>query len=309
MMAVMLPAVRRLPRAPGVYRFRGRGSRVLYVGRAVDLRRRVGSYWGDLGDRGHLRRMVPLIEGVEAAVCASAHEAAWLERNLLDARRPPWNRSRGEESAVHLRLDGRARSVGLSVVHRVGPGPPPAGVRWFGPYLGGERARLAIAGLQRVIPAAYTADGLTRGQVDLGRVLGAGAGERAQLLGALRAVLDRDPDAVHQVRAGLARRRDDAAAVLAFERAGRLQDELDAVDWLVAEQRVTRSEPVSHEIAGWAGGVLVLFSVHAGRLSQWTRRRCSAASARPRLAATPPEWTGFAEQNARLAAALADVSS
>ena len=44
----------RLPGGPGVYRFRDARGRVLYVGRAVNLRRRVISYWGDLGDRPYL---------------------------------------------------------------------------------------------------------------------------------------------------------------------------------------------------------------------------------------------------------------
>ncbi len=37
--------------------------------------------------------MVARIASVEAVVCDSAHEAAWLERNLLQERLPPWNRS------------------------------------------------------------------------------------------------------------------------------------------------------------------------------------------------------------------------
>src|ERR1700735_5076464 len=45
-----------LPGEPGVYRFRDQRDRVLYLGRAVNLRRRVASYWGDLGSRGHLAR-------------------------------------------------------------------------------------------------------------------------------------------------------------------------------------------------------------------------------------------------------------
>lgn len=84
----------RLPLAPGVYRFRDAAGRVLYVGRAVSLRRRVQSYWGDLGGRAHLAPMVARVARLEAVVCDSAHEAAWLERNLLQARLPPWNRSR-----------------------------------------------------------------------------------------------------------------------------------------------------------------------------------------------------------------------
>ena len=83
-----------LPESPGVYLWKDADGRVLYVGRAVCLRRRVASYWGDLGDRPHLAAMVARIAGVEAVPCASAHEAAWLERNLLERRTPPWNRSR-----------------------------------------------------------------------------------------------------------------------------------------------------------------------------------------------------------------------
>src|SRR5277367_1113612 len=95
----------RLPAAPGVYRFKDADGRVLYLGRAVSLRRRVVSYWGDLGGRGHLTPMVARIARVEAVVCDSAHEAAWLERNLLQRRLPPWNRCvGGQEAEVWIRL-------------------------------------------------------------------------------------------------------------------------------------------------------------------------------------------------------------
>ncbi|MFC7757955.1 nucleotide excision repair endonuclease [Catellatospora bangladeshensis] len=99
-------AVRALPREPGVYRFRDGRGRVLYAGRAVELRRRVGSYWRDLGDRPHLARMVRAVARIEAVVCESEHEAAWLERNVLEHRMPPANRVPGGlESPVHIRLD------------------------------------------------------------------------------------------------------------------------------------------------------------------------------------------------------------
>src|SRR5512141_2816643 len=98
----MLPGVRYLPHAPGVYRFRGSGGRVLYLGRAVDLRRRGASCWGSLDGRRHLRRMVAAAQRVDAACCGSEHEAAWLERNLLRHRKPVWNRTAGEEVPVYV---------------------------------------------------------------------------------------------------------------------------------------------------------------------------------------------------------------
>jgi len=50
--------------------------------------------------------------------------------------------------------------------------------------------------------------------------------------------------------------------------------------------------------------MLVGFAVRGGRLTGWTRRACGAASARRYLSQTPPEWAGFAQRNAELAARL-----
>lgn len=264
-----------MPRAPGVYRFRdGRGV-VLYVGRAVDLRRRVLSYWSDLGDRAHLAPMVRRVDRVEALVCDSAHEAAWLERNLLERRLPRWNRTRGgQEVPVWVRLDGD----GLSVVH-----DPPG----YGPYLGGARVRTAVGALRRVLPIGA-----------LARARGLEPAERP----ALAAVLARDPTAVAAVRTELHRRRDEAAQRLAFEAAGRVQGELAAFDWLVAEQKVTVAEPLDLDAYGWSAGILVRLGVRAGRLCEWDQVRRSRPAAL--LDATPPQWRPFADRAATTAATL-----
>ena len=294
-------AVSRLPGAPGVYRFRDEGGRALYIGRAVDLRRRVRSYWGDLRDRRHLRRMVPRIATVEAVVCDSEHEAAWLERNLLEHRKPYWNRARGgQEVPVHVRLDERRGSASLSVVHRV-DGP----ARHFGPYLGGSKVRLAVAGLHRVLSLAYAGDGLTGSDADMARARGVSADGRAELVRTAIALLERDPGAVTTVRAELVRRRDEAAAAWAFEQAARIQAELEAVDWVVAPQRATSPSPHDVDVNGYADGVLVSFEIRAGRLRAWSQRVCTPSAAAPLVARTGPEWTDFAQRAAGLAARLA----
>ena len=140
--AVMPHVVTLLPHAPGVYRFRDRRGRALYIGRASDLRRRVASYWGGLQDRPHLRRMVPQVARVEAVACDSAPEAAWLERNLLEQARPRWNRLRGGlEVPVWIVVDEDRTRARLRIVHE---GDPGLGDRVaHGPHLGGTRARLA----------------------------------------------------------------------------------------------------------------------------------------------------------------------
>jgi excinuclease ABC subunit C len=295
--------VARLPATPGVYRFRDARGRVLYIGRAKQLRRRVASYWADPRDRRHLAAMVARVARIEAVACDSGHEAAWLERNLLEHARPAWNRTAGgQEVPVCIGLDTRPAAPGLRVVH--GP-PTSAGMRYFGPYLGGDKVRLAVAALHRVLPLAYTGTGLSGAGRDLAGNRGLGPGDRDRLVDALTAVLRRDPAAVASLRDALGTRRDRAAEVLAFELAARLHAELHAVDWITSPQRVTTAEPRDADVYGWADGLLVRFQIRAGRLCTWTQRACLAANARRHLAATPPAWTDFAHRNAELAARLA----
>jgi len=68
--------------------------------------------------------------GVEAVVCASLHEASWLERNLLERSLPRWNRTRGgQEVPCWLVLDDGPRRPGLVLVWSEPDAPA------FGPYL------------------------------------------------------------------------------------------------------------------------------------------------------------------------------
>ena len=267
--ARVLASVARLPDLPGVYRFRDARDRVLYVGRATNLRQRVRSYWGELRGRRHLARMVSKIARIEAVACASVHEAAWLERNLLTEAKPRWNRSRGgEEVPTYIRL-GSDLTVVTEARYRGAAG-------LFGPYLGGGRTRLAVAGLRRVLPLVDAA-----------------------------AVLERDPAAIAAAVDALRARRDRAADNLAFEFAGQVQRELEALDWVTCAQRVTVPGAGGFDVFGWHDGVLVHFRAEDGRLRRWEALPSSEADAAPHVAATPGAWREFADRSAMLAAALA----
>ncbi|MFZ1176368.1 MAG: DEDD exonuclease domain-containing protein, partial [Mycobacterium sp.] len=81
-----------LPHRPGVYLFRGPSGEVLYVGTAVDLRRRVGQYFTGADPRGRMKEMVNLATAVDHVECAHALEAGVRELRLLAAHAPPYNR-------------------------------------------------------------------------------------------------------------------------------------------------------------------------------------------------------------------------
>ncbi len=81
-----------LPHRPGVYLFRGPADEVLYVGTAVDLRRRARQYFNGTDPRPRIKEMVALATAVDHVECAFDLEAGVRELRLLAAHAPPYNR-------------------------------------------------------------------------------------------------------------------------------------------------------------------------------------------------------------------------
>src|SRR5947209_9632433 len=93
-----------LPRARGVYLFRGARERVLYVGKAADLRSRVRSYFGG-DDRRRIDGLLREVESIEHILCATDLEASVVEARLIRAHSPAYNRAqRGRRAQWFLRL-------------------------------------------------------------------------------------------------------------------------------------------------------------------------------------------------------------
>lgn len=108
-----------LPRAPGVYLFRDRRGRVLYVGKATNLRSRVRSYFsGD--DRRKIGALLRETQHVDHVVCRHPLEAAVLEVRLIHEHTPRFNRRMRDWSKyVYLKLTLDERFPRLSVARVV----------------------------------------------------------------------------------------------------------------------------------------------------------------------------------------------
>jgi DNA polymerase-3 subunit epsilon len=106
----------RLPRRPGVYLFRDRHGRVLYVGKATNLRTRVRSYFsGD--DRRKVPQLLRETETIDHVLCAHPAEAAVREIRLIHEHQPRFNRqSKAWRSYSYLKLTLGERFPRLAVV-------------------------------------------------------------------------------------------------------------------------------------------------------------------------------------------------
>ena len=268
-----------IPAAPGVYEFQADAGTTLYVGKSVNLRRRVRGWFYEGGPKdGRLAEMLRLARRVEVQPTGSELEARLVEAERIVAGRPRYNRA----------LKNRARGWYLEI-DRADPFPRPRTVRaprktrarYFGPYAGrrlpDEVARLLerIFGLRscpgRLVPDREGSPCLAYG-IGLCSAPCIGAerldGYRDRV--ALAERLLTDPGYGLELRRRWTCRRDRAAAALRFERAARLQRRLTDLDELES-RRGALDHPLAdrswmialpHARTGW----IVLFAMVRGRV-------------------------------------------
>ncbi len=138
----------RLPRRPGVYLFRDRRGRVLYVGKAANLRTRVRSYFST-DERRKVGALLREVERIDHRSCPSTLEAAVLEARLIRALTPPYNRQGTRwRRYPYLKLTRSEPWPRLSVVRTVRDD----GGLYLGPLGSAATARLVVEAIESVVP-------------------------------------------------------------------------------------------------------------------------------------------------------------
>jgi len=146
--SVPRPTASALPDAAGVYLFRDADGRVVYVGKARSLRKRLANYWGrELHPR--TEAMMAAAAAVEWIVASGEVDALMLEYNLIQEHRPRFNvRYRDDKSYPHLALTVGERWPRAQVLR----GAKRKNVRYFGPYGHAYAIRETLDALTRVFP-------------------------------------------------------------------------------------------------------------------------------------------------------------
>ena len=144
-----------LPTTPGVYRMLDEGGRVLYVGKAKNLKHRVTSYTKPERMSTRIRRMVFETRDLVIVQVSTEAEALLLEAELIKNLKPYYN----------IRLRDDKSFPGILLSHHDSPrikmhrGPIPTGAQYFGPYADATAVHKTIDTLERVFKLRTCSDG------------------------------------------------------------------------------------------------------------------------------------------------------
>ncbi|QOC91177.1 excinuclease ABC subunit UvrC [Micromonospora craniellae] len=273
------PAPGTIPEAPGVYRFYDGTGRVIYVGKARNLRSRLNSYFGDLwGLHQRTQQMVTTAESVDWVTVGTEVEALQLEYLWIKQYDPRFNvRYRDDKSYPYLAVTLDEEYPRLQVMR----GTKRKGVRYFGPYSHAWAIRETLDLLLRVFPARTCSAGVFKraGQVGRPCLLGYIGKCSAPCVGSVTAERHREiVDDFCDFMAGrtdtmvrkLEREMAEASEALEFERAARLRDDVAALRRAMEKQTVVLGDGTDADVVAFADDPLEaavqVFHVRGGRV-------------------------------------------
>lgn len=266
------------PREPGVYLMHDARGKVLYVGKAKDLRARIHNYTQPGGDgRPQIPLLLRRVASVRCIVTSTEKEALLLENTLIKRHRPPFNvELRDDKEYLLLRIDLAETFPRFELVRRVTKGD---GAVYFGPFSSARGIRETLRTLHRLFPlcsctrkkfASRTRPCLN---FQMGRCLGACAGMVAReaylpvVANAIRFLRGEYRDLLKGWKEEMGR----LAAAMRFEEAALLRDRIDLIARTMVRQRVVRAVPGDVDALGWHREdevvTVALLHIRDGRLS------------------------------------------
>ena len=146
-----------MPAKPGVYTFRDANGRVIYIGKAANLKSRVRSYFGSPRSlEGKTRVLASRIMQLEYVTTHTEQDALHLEATLVKRHQPFFNvRLKDDKHYPYLKIDVDAPWPRVTITRRVAKD----GARYFGPYASAKSVRHHARPDQEALPLALVRQG------------------------------------------------------------------------------------------------------------------------------------------------------
>lgn len=130
--------LKKLPKKPGVYLMKDKDKKIIYVGKAVNLKNRVSSYFRKTNKTERILKMVSLIDSFEYIVVDNEAEALILECNLIKKNRPKFNvLLKDDKTYPYIKIDVKSDYPNVIITRKV----INDGSKYFGPYANSGAAK------------------------------------------------------------------------------------------------------------------------------------------------------------------------
>ncbi len=268
--------IRMLPDSPGCYLMKDASGEIIYVGKAVNLKNRVRSYFRDTAHTPKVAAMIAHIDDFDVLLCETNLEALILECNLIKLHKPYYNiLLKDDKHYPYLKVDMRQPFPRLELCRRM----EKDGAKYFGPYIGANAVRQVIEAVRDVFPIRSCRQVLPPKNLrrpcmnyDIGRCLAPCAGKcteeayREMMEGVL-SFLGGDYDSVLKK---LKKDMEDAAAALRFEKAAAIRDKIRDVQGLMERQIALRTDRSEQDLIALAqdglDAMIQILYVRGGRM-------------------------------------------
>lgn len=256
--SILLRKVKELPQFPGVYMFKSSRGKTLYVGKAVRLRSRVASYFRKpfLQEGGFKSSLAGEIDDIEIRITASEVEALVLEASLIKTLKPPFNVAMKDDKQYFFAgftKDAFPKIILTHQRHIQGRHVPKVGIKKFiGPFVNGRSLKSALRTLRAVFPYCTCKKVHFRKQACLNYHLGIDLGyccskephtrqEKAEYKHNLMRIKDILQGKKTRVINTLRKEMKEAASRQQFERASRLRNQREEIEYVLAHKQVFRT--------------------------------------------------------------------
>jgi excinuclease ABC subunit C len=143
----LIARVKNAPASPGIYLMKDKDGKVIYVGKASNLKNRIRNYFGRTDGRSMVSFLIAKVRDVEFIVTETEKEALILENNLIKEHRPRYNVNfRDDKTYFNIRIDPAAIFPRFQLVRRTRKD----GARYFGPYPSSAAAKETLRFIQSI---------------------------------------------------------------------------------------------------------------------------------------------------------------
>ena len=250
--------LRALPAKPGVYTFRNAKGSVIYIGKAASLRNRVRNYFGATHSfEPKVRRLVEQIAEIEFILTGTVQEALLLEATLIKRHQPFFNvRLKDDKHYPYLKIDLKEQWPRVEITRRV----LNDGARYFGPFASAGSVRRSLDLVKKLFPWRSCTKVITgedpRPCLDyfIQRCIGPCASlctkdEYDTVIGQTIMFLE---GRTEEIARDLRKEMQSASAGLEYERAGRLRDQVQAIERTTERQVMEVRDRTDTDVFGLA---------------------------------------------------------